>query len=81
MTSRWYLWLTVLVLVVGGIGLAVTSAVRSYQRQQQQTQHAVCEVVVAQDNVYREASPSTRAGAKAAEAWHDLRQLFKCDGE
>jgi len=39
---------------------------------------ALCFVVETQQNVYREAAPSTPAGRKAQEAWDYVASVFNC---
>lgn len=90
--GRKYAWLTMVILVVSGMGLSILVSLRASERaiqsaqqdgarQQAATLAAVCALVVAQDNVYRGTAPSTPAGRDAAEAWHHLRELFQCDRE
>jgi hypothetical protein len=52
-------------------------------RQDEETQRLICELVVAQDDAFDDpaAQPVTQAGKKAAMAWHNLREQFKCDGK
>lgn len=38
-----------------------------------------CTVIEAQDGVYQDTPPSTKAGIKAAQAWHDLSIQFRCE--
>ena len=38
-----------------------------------------CALVVAQDNVYLDTPPISKAGENAAKAWHALREQFQCD--
>ena len=37
-----------------------------------------CQLITAQDDVYTDTPPSTRAGVKAAAAWHLLAIQFHC---
>jgi hypothetical protein len=52
-------------------------------RQEEETRRLICELVVAQDEALDDpaAPPTTEAGRKAAMAWHNLRELFQCDGK
>lgn len=46
--------------------------------QRESTRRAVCAAVVTLERVWQESrSP---VGQEAAQAWHDLRELFRCDG-
>jgi len=42
----------------------------------EQVRQAFCTMVIAQENVFREAS--SPVGQNAADAWHDLGILFRC---
>jgi hypothetical protein len=53
-------------------------AQRSQAQQAEVGRQAACEMITAQDDVYRETPPITAAGKNAAQAWHDLSIEFKC---
>jgi hypothetical protein len=51
-------------------------------RQEEETRQAVCSLVVAQYEALTDPSTQlTPAGKRAAMAWHNSRELFKCDGK
>jgi len=84
--------LVLLAIFISGMGLSVIVSLKASERAIQTAQAdnarqsvaitaAVCALVVAQDDVYRDTAPATPAGRNAAEAWHHLRELFQCDGK
>jgi hypothetical protein len=44
----------------------------------ERSRRALCTVIKTQESVFTEAS--TPVGLRAAEAWHDLGTIFKCEG-
>lgn len=81
----WYAWLAVVGVTIlsqgGGWIVSTHAAQRAAENQAEQsaaTLRAVCAMVVAQEDVYRETPPSTAAGRNAERAWRDLHELFKC---
>ena len=91
----WYSWLVVigltlasnlltLVVVLNLSERAVTNerkareaaAVES-QESSERSRRGLCLVIQSQENVFTEAS--TPVGRKAADAWHDLGEIFRCE--
>lgn len=90
----WYSWVTVVGTSVTSSALAVYLSVSVVsndleRRQAEQAAQAergrlaVCRLIIAQDNALDDPStpPATQAGRKAAMAWHNLREQFRCDGK
>jgi hypothetical protein len=91
----WYAWLTVLVLAVtlpaGSLVISLhlsERADRERERARAQAEEAqraaaaesrrvVCVAVIAQEEAWRPAE--SEVGKNAARAWHDLREILKCD--
>jgi len=50
-------------------------------RNQRSARVAACQLIVAQDDAFSDATskPTTSAGQRSALAWHNLRETFRCD--
>lgn len=58
---------------------ATDRALEAERRSGELSRRATCQVVIAQNNVYRETPPVSPAGIEAAKAWSGLRQSLRCD--
>lgn len=75
----WYAWAALVCSLVASIGLNLVVNGRLIDRARESQGDAVCAVTVAQDEVYRETPPKTEAGRNAAQAWANMRALYRCD--
>jgi hypothetical protein len=86
----WYSWVVVVGAAVTSsilsIVVSISTTHRSIERerearaaQEAQSRRVACQVIVAQDEAFRDTVPATKAGVAAAKAWRDLRTQFRCD--